>query len=199
MMSSGVDKRAIRAIIEEVRERKMYVVPFSAVLARLKLLAKDDGEAYELGAELYRALNEGRVGFAYLIGSKKSRIVVTPVELTTEQLLVLREMGRVFTARCLSCPQIPNEQSIDVVLNTLVDALVARDNLVPSPALAVYVLARNNGLKIQRTILKSLETIGFGLNDVFKPVEAFEIENIAKVVRMESVDNKDRVMWMFER
>jgi hypothetical protein len=196
-MESPVDSRAIKAMIWEIKDKKRYVVPFTAVLTRLKGLTEDDGEAYELSSELYKALNEGRIRHAYLIGTKRSRIVLAPVELTSEQLLVLREVGRVYTVRCLQCPEIPNENSIDAVVNALVDALSTRDNLVPSPALAVYVLAKNNGLGIQRVPFGGPEEYKYGSHDIFKSVEAFKIEDIVTVVRTVSVDSSAREMWVF--
>jgi len=195
-MEEQIDRRLIKAIIREVADRKRYVVPFAAVLNRLKGMTANDGEAYELGVELYRALNEGAIKYAYLIGSKQSRVVVSPAELTSEQLFVLREVGRLYTTWCVGCLETHTEKTVDAVIDGLVSIFTRRENLVSTPALAVYVLAKNYGLRVAPTLFSKDHTYGYG-SKYLKPVEAFEIEDAGEVMHWAS-DEPDKIeLWDF--
>jgi hypothetical protein len=192
MANTEIDKRLVKAIVAEVADKKRYVVSFTAVLNRLKGMAETDGEAYELGVELYRLLNEGAIKYAYLIGSKQSRVVVSPVELTSEQLFVLREVGKLYTSWCMDC------SNVDAVIDGLVSVYTRRENLVPTPALAVYLLAKNYGLKIEPTLFSREHTYGYG-SKYLKPVGAFKIEGNIEIMHWASNDLEPIEVWDFSR
>jgi hypothetical protein len=192
METPGIDRRLVKAIVAEVADKKRYVVSFTAVLNRLKGMAETDGEAYELGVELYRLLNEGAIKYAYLIGSKQSRVVVSPTELTSEQLFVLREVGKLYTSWCIEC------SNVDAAINGLVSIYTRRENLVPTPALAVYLLAKNHGLKIEPTSFNKDYTYGYG-SKYLKPVGAFRIEGNVEIMHWASNDLEPIEVWDFTR
>jgi hypothetical protein len=189
-MANTIDKRLVKAIVAEVADKKRYVVSFTAVLNRLKGMAETDGEAYELGVELYRLLNEGAIKYAYLIGSKQSRVVVSPTELTSEQLFVLREVGKLYTSWCIEC------SNVDAVIDGLVSIYTRRENLVSTPALAVYLLAKNYGLKIETTPFNKDHTYGYG-SKYLKPVGAFKIEGAGEIMHWASNDLEAIEVWDF--
>jgi hypothetical protein len=193
--SPMVDRRFVKAIVAEVADKKRYVVPFTAVLNGLKEMTANDGEAYELGVELYKALNEGAIRYAYLIGSKQSRVVVSPAELTSEQLSVLREVGRLYTTQCVGCSETASKKTVDAVIDGLVSVFTRRENLVSTPALAVYVLARNHGLRIEPTSFDE-DHIWYG-SRYLKVVEAFRIEGAGVIIHGAS-DYPDAIeLWKF--
>jgi hypothetical protein len=193
--SPQVDRRLVKAIVEEVAYRKRYVVPFTAVLNNLKGMAETDGEAYELGVELYRFLNEGAIKYAYLIGSKQSRVVVSPAELTREQLSVLREVGRLYNSSCVGCSKTASKKIVDVVIDGLVSVFTSRENLVSTPALAAYVLARNHGLKIG-FITNEKQIFWYG-SKLLRAVETIRIEGAGVIIHYAS-DGPDAIeLWNF--
>jgi hypothetical protein len=194
-MANTIDKRLVKAIVAEVAYRKRYTIPFTAVLNRLKKMAETDGEAYELGVELYRLLNEGAIKYAYLIGSKQSRVVVSPAELTSEQLSVLREVGKLYTTWCEGCSETASKKTVDAVIDGLVSVFTRRENLVSTPALAVYVLARNHGLKIE-PMPPSEDHTWYG-SRYLKEVGAFRIEGAGVIIRWASNGPDAIELWNF--
>jgi hypothetical protein len=186
----------IKAIVAEVANRVRFTVPFTAVLKRLKGMAETDGEAYELGVELYRLLNEGAIRYAYLIGSKQSRVVVSPAELTSEQLSVLREVGRLYTTQCVGCSETASKKTVDAVIDGLVSVFTRRENLVSTPALAVYLLAKNYGLRIEPLRISGDATYEYGSKKL-KQVGAVRLEDAYIITRWASKGPDAIELWKF--
>jgi hypothetical protein len=197
MKTPEIDKRLIKAIIKGLKMSKGYVVPFSYILDKLREMVGNEGETYRLGSELYVLLKEGKINNAYLIEGKYSRVVVTPLGLTSEQLLVLREVGQVYTTNCPDCENPIDSDCISEVINALVNNWSRRDNLIPSPAFAVYMLAKNNGLSINTAHdYQAMAAILSTHPGEIRQIQRFDIEGVANVTRLVHADN-NMEEWVF--
>jgi hypothetical protein len=92
--NTGIDKRLVKAIVTTVQLEFGYVVKLDVLTTIIKAFGRTEGDGYKLLGEFYDALNEGKLKGAYLIklGENIERdgiLVVSPVELTDEQLKTL--------------------------------------------------------------------------------------------------------------
>jgi hypothetical protein len=98
-METPVDRRIIEAIVAAVHFEVGYAVRLDILTSIIKGSGKTEGEGYKLLGEFYDALNEGRLKGAYLIKldndiERGGILVVSPVELTNEQLKTLDTVVR---------------------------------------------------------------------------------------------------------
>ena len=142
-----IDKRAILAVIKAVAKTNSFVMPYAVVMDELSEMIEDDDEYYKVEDELYDALYMGKLKYVYDIyrfdDSSADLIVVSPIELSKEQLQILHEVASVYAYEDEAY------DAVVTVINNLIEKWASNCLEVKKPATAVFVLAKEYGLNVK--------------------------------------------------
>ena len=146
-----IDRRAIIAIIKAVAESDSFIIPYGAIMDVLDEMIEDADEYSKVENELYDALYEGRLKYIYDIysfdDSSADLIVVSPEELSKEQLQILHEIASVYAYG--DPPYHKLYDAVVTVINNLIEKWTSDCLEVRKPATAIFVLAKEYGLNIK--------------------------------------------------
>jgi hypothetical protein len=142
-----IDKRAILAVIKAVEEINSFVIPYGVIMDELSEMIENDDEYYKVEDGLYDALYVGKLKYVYNIyqfdDSSADLIVVSPIELSKEQLQILHEVASVYAYEDKAY------DAVKTVINNLIEKWASNCLEVKKPATAVFVLAKEYGLNIK--------------------------------------------------
>jgi hypothetical protein len=149
-----IDKREIIAIINAVAKRRSFVVWYGDIYDELRELIEDDDEFHEVENKLYDDIVERRIKNMYRFwgacdDSECDIVIVSPIELTEEQLNILRELSNLYSFKGYDGDEDEREE-LSTTIHNLIKMWASGCLKMSSPAEAVYVLAKNYGLEIEK-------------------------------------------------
>jgi hypothetical protein len=152
--SPQVDKRIILAIIRVLEENESFVFKYGDIEDALQEVIEDEDEYHKVEDAFYNLLLEvKKLKHIYYIYEDEresyfDRVVVTPIELSNEQLRMIEEVVGILNY----LPYEDDEEAWDVV-NMVINSLVrrwSREKYVrASFAYTAYVLAKEYGLSVK--------------------------------------------------
>jgi hypothetical protein len=149
--STQIDKRILVAILRAVAERNSFVVRYSDIYDQLRVLAVGE-EFYGLENKMHEAISEGLLYNIYKFpGPCKDGgcevVVVSPEQLNREALEVIEYIASLYQFRPYDGSD--EKEEVDRVIRNFVKMQTSSYLEVPSPARAVYEVAKIHGLAIQ--------------------------------------------------
>ena len=148
-----IDKRAVIAIARALEKKRSFVVWYGDIYDQLRELIEDDDEFHEIENKLYDDIVDGKIENVYRFwgpcdSSECDIIVVSPKELTEEQLKMLKELTQLYSFKRYDGDEDEREELTSTIHN-LIKMWASGCLKISSPAEAIYELAKNYGLEIE--------------------------------------------------
>jgi hypothetical protein len=148
-----IDKRAVIAIARALEKKRSFVVWYGDIYDQLRELIEDDDEFHEIENKLYDDIVSRNIKNVYRFwgpcdSSECDIIVVSPKELTEEQLKMLKELTQLYSFKRYDGDEDEREELTSTIHN-LIKMWASGCLKMSSPAEAIYELAKNYGLEIE--------------------------------------------------
>ncbi len=148
-----IDKREIIAIIRAIEKKRSFAVWYGDIYDELRGMIEDDDEFHEVEDKLYSDIVDSKIKNVYRFwgpcgDSECDIIVVTPVELSEDQLKIIEELTRLYRFKGYDGDEDEREE-LTATIHNLIKMWASGCLKLSGPAEAIYMLAESYGLEIE--------------------------------------------------